>query len=244
MDFDAWFPTLFSKTFFILSVQLFITWATTQLMFSFLKHRSAGDPAPKPEAETEVDLEECNPRYLGLLQPQVLMGLVVADIIVFLILLFWGSHQSLAVSMSIFGIWSVLTGLQLEFILLTVDHGLGRRVLMLTSVIVLATGLVGVYSKVDFGFLQIPLFLGLSGLIGVGIYRLLRGMSTARQRAHALSGVILFTMYLVFDFNMVEKKQTAWVDGWPAAMQSAISIYLDIINLILHLLDYLSKSHN
>jgi hypothetical protein len=74
----------------------------------------------------------------------------------FLVLLFWGIDQPLGVSFSIFSAWSILTGIELEDALLNIEEGLGRKILDLTSIIVLAAALVGIYSLIAFGFLQLP----------------------------------------------------------------------------------------
>jgi hypothetical protein len=72
------------------------------------------------------------------------------------VLLFWGIDQPLGVSFSIFSAWSILTGIELEDALLNMEEGLGRKILDLTSIIVLAAALVGIYSLIAFGFLQLP----------------------------------------------------------------------------------------
>src|SRR5580704_4759947 len=57
-----------------------------------------------------------------------------------------------------FWAWSFLTGIQLEYVLLNVEEGWGRKVLALASLIVLAAALVGIYSHVDCRFIQVPPF--------------------------------------------------------------------------------------
>ena len=58
----------------------------------------------------------------------------------------------------------------------------------------------------------------------------------------AFFGVVIFTGYLLFDFNrLAQLKAQETSNTWPVAMNLAISIYLDIINLFLDLLDLLSN---
>ncbi len=40
----------------------------------------------------------------------VFYGLIISDILVFLLLLFWGIHQPLSTSFTLFSIWSFITG--------------------------------------------------------------------------------------------------------------------------------------
>jgi FtsH-binding integral membrane protein len=100
---------------------------------------------------------------------------------------------------------------------------------------------VGTYSKVDLGFLQLPLFIALTGLLGFNLFRLFGAMRSVSQGLVSSFGIALFTLYLLFDFNSLAKKDAAGEYGWPEAMKLAIKIYLDAINLLLQLL---SKHHH
>lgn len=210
-------------------------------MFSFLKRKD-----PQLEGQPISALEELkrsNPDLFAKLA-QLFMANLIGSIIVFLILLFWGINQSLAVSLSLFSVWSIMTGFQLEYVLLRVDHGVGRKVLALTASIVLGAALIGIYSHIDFNFLQIPLFIGLIGLLIFNTVSLFRSMTSTAQRLAAVFGVALFTLYLIFDFDALSQKDASGTNTWTAAMQMAIKIYLDIINLILQLITLLGHSHH
>lgn len=276
------FPTLFSKTLFIVSAQLFITWLTTHFVFLFFKRidpkldkenpyaASATDPTGGSISPSNTDdhanpsnppifpsytdahadegvwdhlVEDTDPRYLWVFSSFFFYSILLFSSGLFLLLLFWGIDQRLGVSFSLFSAWSILTGIELEYVLLNVEEGLGRKVLALTSIIVLATALIGIYSHVDFGFLQLPLFIALSILLLFSLFNLFVSMDGLKQRASAGFGVAIFTLYLVFDFNSLLKKQNIGDDTWPDAMRLAIKIYLDIINLFLQLLKLLSRHH-
>jgi len=56
----------------------------------------------------------------------------------------------------------------------------------------------------------------------------------------AYLGAIIFTFYLLFDFSRLEKM--AGDESWGAAIEIAVNIYLDIINLFLDLLEILAES--
>ncbi len=238
---DDLFVDLFSKTFFSLSAQLFITWATTQVLFSCLKR---SDPKlGDPDVHALKELIDHNPDHFWLKRP-FFMGLIWGSFALFLVLLFWGIDQPLPVSFGIFSLWSILTGIQLEYVLLTIDHGVGRKALAFTATIVLATGLIGIYSKINFSFLSIPLFIGLIGLLIFNTFSLFTAMKNTAQRLAAGFGVALFTLYLVFDFNGLSEKESSGENSWPMAMHIAIKIYLDIINLFLQLLIALGHGHH
>jgi FtsH-binding integral membrane protein len=240
MELDSLFPTLFGKTFFVLSLQLFITWLTTRLAFSFFTREDPESDKKHPSPLHE--LRKLNPDHTWLLTGKFYTRLLIADFIVFLVLLFWGVKQPLPESLGLFTLWSVITGLELEFILLFIDHGLGQKALALTATIVLTTGLVGMHADINFSFLSGPLFIALIALIILQVFQIGKAMSTAKQRLIAAFGVLVFTLYLVLDFNWLTRKQAAGTNSWTDAMGFAVKIYLDIINLFIELLDLLMKS--
>ena len=280
---NSLFPTLFSKTLFIVSAQLFITSLTTHFVFLFFKRidpkldeenpykANAADPPdgsifpnntdnqPNPSnppifssyTDAHADegvwdqlVQDTAPRYSWVFSSFFFYSILLFSSGLFLLLLFWGIDQSLGVSFSLFSAWSILTGIQLEYVLLNIEEGLGRKVLALTSIIVLATALIGIYSHVDFGFLQLPLFIALLILLLFSLFNLFVSMDGVKQRVLSGFGVAIFTLYLVFDFNSLLKKENIGEDTWPDAMHLAIKIYLDIINLFLQLLKLLSKHHH
>jgi predicted nucleic acid-binding protein len=55
-------------------------------------------------------------------------------------------------------------------------------------------------------------------------------------------GVLTFTGYLLFDFNRLQKKaRHLEANTWSSALDMALSLCLDVINLYLDLFDLLSK---
>lgn len=237
---DALFPTLFAKTFFILGTQLLVTFLATKWLIGLFRARYlAGDPgitAKKNEAG-EDDLVIAWENISGLF-----WGLLFLDVFLFLILMFKG-RQDLVIGLPVFTLWSIITGFQLALTLLSVDENLGGRVLGLTALATFLTGLVGLYSGIDFSFLSGFLFGGLLVLIAVSFYRLLFGISRGTQRVMAFLGVVIFVLYLVFDFNRLEQAQKRGENSWPVAMDASIEIYLDVINLFLYILDAVSSDN-
>jgi FtsH-binding integral membrane protein len=72
--------------------------------------------------------------------------------------------------------------------------------------------------------------------------RLFVAIPRAKQRIMAFFGVIIFTGYLLHDFNRLAKLEgRAEANTWSMAMDISINIYLDLINIFLQLLDLMSK---
>lgn len=228
---------LFLKTFSILGTQLFITFLATKAVIDRIRGLHAkGHPAISAgkNADGEVDL------HLNFNAVKAYFyGLLIADIAVFLALLFWG-REDLSVGLPLFSLWSVLTGIELALVLISVDENLGVKVLGLTAAITFLAAWVGIYSGIDFSFLGKFLLWALLGLLIFSLARLFISIRRGTQRIAAAFGVLVFTGYLLFDFNRLQKLDKAGVDTWPAAMGLSINIYLDIINLFVDLLDLIS----
>lgn len=227
--------TLYGKTFLILTIQLALTWASTFLFILWLRQcyyaRAAwvgGSLLESGELDLELDWQTVAPWFW------LLLGV---DVAVFLLLLFVGQHN-LAIGLPLFCLWSLLTGIELALALVSVDENLGGKVLALTAMLTFAAFLVGAYAGIDFSFLGSTLFAGLTLVLLGGLYRLLFSISDGWRRLLALFGCAVFVGYLVFDFNRLTRSPR---NDWEKALDLAISLYLDIINLFLHLLDLLHR---
>ena len=137
------FDSLLAKTLAVLSLQLLITWGAAEIVLRWVRHlyntHAGGVSASKNEAgELDLDLDwtELRPWF---------WGLIAADIAVFILLLIFGTGN-LLLGLSLFAIWSVLTGIELAFALLSVDENLGGRVLALTATTTIACALIATRS--------------------------------------------------------------------------------------------------
>ena len=57
------------------------------------------------------------------------------------------------------------------------------------------------------------------------------------------AGIIIFTLYLIYDFNRLEKAMAKGDESWGTAVDIAVNIYLDIINLFLLIMELLAESN-
>lgn len=231
--------SLYGKTFLILGSQLGLTWVVTLMALAtfrklFWSQTSWVSGAIDDNGDLDLTLD------WGVIKPYFYCLLIV-DIGVFLVLLFYGT-SNLSLGVPLFCIWSILTGIELALCLIAVDENLGGKVLALTALITCAAGLIGAKSGVDFSVLGKGLFISLLGLIAFGLIRIFFSIPRWIQRVGALIGVIIFTGHLLYDFHRLSAlSENAASNSWGAAMRVSISIYLDIINLFLDLLDLMSK---
>ena len=109
-----------------------------------------------------------------------------------------------------------------------------------TTIAVFATGSLVFMSDIDFSFLGIFLFIALLILIAMTLLNTFIFKSRFFSLLKAYFGVILFTLYLLYDFDRLESLEAQGETSWSAAIHIAVNLYLDIINLFLYLLEILA----
>ena len=111
-----------------------------------------------------------------------------------------------------------------------------------TTIAVLGSASIVFTSSFDFGIMGGFLFIALIILILMGILNYFIFKSKKYSLFRAYFGVLIFTGYLLYDFNMLEKQMSAGDESWSTAVQIAVNLYLDIINLFLDILYILAES--
>ena len=153
----------------------------------------------------------------------------------------FASYQiNIYVGMALFTFTNFLFGPLLGLMLLNMDENDGYRALKIVLMVTLATGFIGfsdIYSFSESSFLAISLFISLLGLVIFEFIRIFRDFSRNTIRMKAIFGAFLFSVFLLFDFNLLSKKAEMGINDWYTAFQMAFTIYLDIINLLLEILE-------
>ena len=116
------------------------------------------------------------------------------------------------------------------------------QALLGTTFAVFVTATVVLFTNQDFGFLEPVLFICLLALIVMELLNFFIFKSSRRRLILAYAGVILFTFYLVFDFNRLEKAIARGDESWSTAINLAVNIYLDLINIFVDLLRILAAA--
>ena len=108
-----------------------------------------------------------------------------------------------------------------------------------TSAVIIA-GTIVAFIPTDFSFLGIFLFISLLALIVLEVLNAAVFKSKRRRIMYSYFGVVIFSLYLIYDFNSLEKAIAAGDNSWGTAVNIAVNLYLDIINLFLDLLQILA----
>ena len=162
----------------------------------------------------------------------------------FLCTFFASTGISTQTGMIFFTLSSLSFGPLLAIIMLEMDENDGFNALKIVFLVTLITGFIGYsdfYSFSESSFLGGFLLISLLGLIGFEFIRIFRGFSRWAIRIKAIFGAFVFSMFLLFDFNLLRKKSDIGVNDWDNAFNIAFQIYLDIINLLLEILDAMSN---
>ena len=146
------------------------------------------------------------------------------------------------VGMALFTFQSIVFGPFLGLIMLEMDENDGYKALKIVFLVTLLTGFVGysdIYSFSENNFLAVFLLFSLLGLIIFEFIRAIRGLSRKAIKAKAVFGAFIFSLFLLFDFNLIAKGEYM-ANNWDSAFELAFTIYLDIMNLLLEILDAMS----
>ena len=112
-----------------------------------------------------------------------------------------------------------------------------------TTLSVFMTAAIVYCSDTDFGFMGSFLFFALLGLIIVRLLKAWVIKDSSFSMIQTGAGIVIFTLYLIYDFNRLEKAMAKGDESWGTAVDLAVNIYLDIINLFLLILEALAENN-
>ena len=116
------------------------------------------------------------------------------------------------------------------------------QAMLSTCIAVFTTMLVVYISPYNFNFLGVILLVSLIALIVMRILNALIFKSAKQMLYQSYAGIVIFTLYLVYDFDRLKQANAAGDNSWGTAVDIAVNIYLDIINLFIELLIAMSEN--
>ena len=131
---------------------------------------------------------------------------------------------------------SAVMGPLLGLIMIQADENDGLRLLKLTIVTTIGLGIFGMNVGIDASGLRNILFVGLILIIVWYLLDIILNFSSKHRQFGAMCGVVLFVVYLFYDFNRLAHIDDTTVNDWSTALRMAIHIYLDVLNLMLEIL--------
>jgi FtsH-binding integral membrane protein len=160
-------------------------------------------------------------------------------ILLFVIML---SELSIYIKFILFSIFSILWGCLLgsSFIKSTVsDDTINRAIVgsILVFGFVFILGLATTYLNIDLSFLGGILFVLLSGLIIIEIIEIFYPMSDNMYRFKLYFGLILFSFYVLYDTNMITKKEK-----YTDFVGASIGLYIDFLNIFVRFISLFNNN--
>jgi modulator of FtsH protease len=175
----------------------------------------------------------------GLNNPGLVIACMIANLVGLFIL--WAVRENTALSLAVLTGWMALSGITVGVMVQAYVPLLGAETVIgafLGTVGVTAVcGAIATFSGIDFRPLQKFLFIGLLGLIVVGVVSWFVKFSPAINLLYSSIGMILFVGYFLVDFYRLAKSED---NSWREAISLTVSIYLDIINFFSLLLRFLN----
>lgn len=175
----------------------------------------------------------------------ILWILIIAELALVFVLSSFIDRMSVAVATLMLIVYSVLNGVTLSFIFVLYSLGSIAKTFFITTGMFGVMALVGATTKRDLSKLGSILLMALLGLIIASTVNLFL-RSSGLEWVVSFIGVILFTALTAYDVQRV-KQLAAESDLYDdtqvgrLAVISALSLYLDFINLFLYLLRFFGR---
>jgi FtsH-binding integral membrane protein len=144
----------------------------------------------------------------------------------------------------VFGVFSVLMGMSLSFILLAYTGASIAQTFVTTAVMFGVMAVVGFTTKTDLTKFGSILFMALIGIIIASVINMFLG-SGMMDYIISFIGVLIFTGLIAYDVQKLKRIGSGLMyqnqDANKLAIMGALSLYLDFINLFLFLLRFMGN---
>ena len=239
--------SLYFKTFLILISELGILFGFTYWVIHSANQAYKNNTdfmgvtfRPAVNMKNQLDLVPSDSQKTAMIFSWLTLSLIASG---FAVTIISSAGLNVLVGIAFMTINAISIGIILGFIMLEMDENDGMRAVYIVMMVTVVAALIGTFSGINFAnrTLAIILFVGLLMSIGFNIARISKNFARKTTRNWAIFGSCLFVLYLMFDFNMLLKLSERTND-WNTALFMAYSIYLDIINLLLEILDAMGNS--
>lgn len=169
-------------------------------------------------------------------------GLIIAELGAVIYLSAMVNKISAMSATVVYIIYSALTGLTMSVIFLVYTKESIQSAFILTSFSFAGLSIFGYMTKKDLGPVGTFCHMGLWGLIGFGIISLFfpSMMTSTASKVYGIAGVIIFSGLTAYDTQKIKNMNIIGNEGseedHKETIMGALTLYLDFINLFLHIL--------
>ena len=139
--------------------------------------------------------------------------------------------------------YSVLSGLTFSSIFLLFNVSSIIFIFAVTSVLFLIFGLIGYFTNIDLSKMGIILLFGLIGIILVSVVNIFLGNPTLDLIISVIA-VIIFVGFIAYDIQRIKAFSNVIDVENKVAIIVALELYLDFINLFIHLISIFGDRRN
>ncbi len=179
--------------------------------------------------------------------PGLILVLVLMQLGVVLFLSFGIQRMSKEAAMACFVFYALLTGMTFSTLFLVYTGASLALTFFVCAGMFGAMALYGMMTKSDLSGLGTFLIMGLVGLIIAGLINMFL-RSAQFDFITSIFGVIIFTLFVAYDVQRIKQAGMHMLgegdDMAKVSIISALSLYLDFINLFLYLLRFLGQRRN
>lgn len=169
-------------------------------------------------------------------------GLIIAELGAVIYLSAMVNKISAMSATMVYIIYSALTGLTMSVIFLVYTKESIQSAFILTSFSFAGLSIFGYMTKKDLGPIGTFCHMGLWGLIGFGFISLFfpSMMTSTASKVYGIAGVIIFSGLTAYDTQKIKNMNIIGNEGseedHKETIMGALTLYLDFINLFLHIL--------
>lgn len=169
-------------------------------------------------------------------------GLIIAELGAVIYLSAMVNKISAMSATMVYIIYSALTGLTMSVIFLVYTKESIQSAFILTSFSFAGLSIFGYMTKKDLGPIGTFCHMGLWGLIGFGFISLFfpSMMTSTASKVYGIAGVIIFSGLTAYDTQKIKNMNIIGNEGTEEdhkeTIMGALTLYLDFINLFLHIL--------
>ena len=142
-----------------------------------------------------------------------------------------------------FLLYSFVSGLTFSSVFIGFDVGSVIYVFLIAAVVFAIFGAIGYFTNVDLNRIGVYLLMGLFAIIICCIVNLFLGNSTF-DLIISIIALLIFFGFTAYDIQMVKILGNQGIDHDVVAINGAFQLYLDFINIFLHLLSIIGNSRD
>ncbi len=179
--------------------------------------------------------------------PGLMMGIILAQLGTVLLISFMRDKLSYAGIVTAFAFYAGLVGITLSSLLIVYTAESVATAFIITAGMFTAMALYGYFTKSDLSSMGNMLMMGLFGLILAMLVNMWF-QSSAIQYYISLAAVGIFTLLTAYDVQNIKRlAESMMVDAETRnkiAVMGALSLYMNFINLFIHILQLFGKRRN